>query len=281
MSWEAIYSNLANIIIRLVLVALVIWVGLWLIKYAQRATRRVVQRARPEDQKALESVLQRLVKIAGIALIITLALALLGVNVGALVASLGVVGLAVGFALRDTIEQWVCGTLLLIQRPFEIGDLIEVEGIEGVVTDVAVRTTEVRTADGIHVLIPNNTVYNNIIRNKTHYPARRYELILGFDYNTDIEQAQHILLEAVRTVPNILTDPPPTVTFEAFDEATERCIVRYWVSVTADSGAAHTAVATALTDAARLAGLKIATRVRTIVMDGQTAPQPVVLGAQT
>jgi small conductance mechanosensitive channel len=246
-------GQLGEIGLRLGLAAAAVWVGLLLISYAQAMVRRMVRRARPDDRQVLEALFTRAVRVGGIVLVVMLALAILGVNVTALVASLGLTSLALGFALKDVIEQTVTGTLLLLIRPFSIGDVIELEGVEGVVTDVGLRTTELRTADGVHVLIPNNKVYQGVIRNKTHYPARRYELALHVDRGADLAETQQHLLGAVRTAPQVLADPSPSVAFELLNETTILARVRYWLSSTADAAEAHSAVTSALAGAAQRA----------------------------
>ncbi|HMN26515.1 MAG TPA: mechanosensitive ion channel family protein [Caldilineaceae bacterium] len=275
--FEQTFSLLAGLVgayaVRLVLAAIVVWGGFWLIRRTQVVVRRLVRRAEPADLVLLEALFARGIQIIGVALIVIAALAILGVNVSTLLASLGLTSLVLGFALKDIIEQTVTGILLLLIQPFHIGDVIEVEGIEGEVTAIGLRTTDLRTSDGIHVLIPNNKVYQSIIRNKTRYPARRYTLTLGFGYATDVKQAHQLLLDAVRAVPQVLADPPPSVSFEAFDEATIRAVVRYWLAQDADTGAAHTAVATALTTSAHGAGLPLAAQVRMVQVEGvHTAP---------
>jgi small-conductance mechanosensitive channel len=257
--------------LRFTLAAVMVWVSLRLIRYGQRMARRLVQRAQPADPAVLETLFTRAVQIVGVVIMAIVVLAILGVNVSTLIASLGLTSLVIGFALKDIIEQTVTGILLLLIQPFHTADVIEVEGIEGVVIAVGLRTTELRTGDGIHVLIPNNKVYQSVIRNKTHYPARRYTLTLGFGYMTDVRQTYQLLLDAVRTVPQVLADPPPSVSFEAFDEATIRAMVRYWLAKDADTAVAHTEVSTALTEAARGAGVPLAARVRMIQVDGANA----------
>jgi small-conductance mechanosensitive channel len=272
---EQPFSLLAGLVgtyaLRLAVAAAVVWLSLRLIRHAQVVARRLVQRAKPADPAVLETLFTRAIQIVGALLMVIVVLAVLGINVSTLIASLGLTSLVIGFALKDIIEQTVTGILLLLLQPFHIGDLIEVEGIEGVVTAVGLRTTDLQTFDGIHVLIPNNKVYQSIVRNKSHYPARRYTLTLGFDYATDIKQVHQLLLEAVRTAPQVLADPPPSVSFEAFDEATIRAVVRYWLAKDADTAAAHTEVSNALTAAARGAGIPIVARTRMIWVDGQNA----------
>jgi small conductance mechanosensitive channel len=248
-------GQLGEIALRLALAAVAVWAGLLLTSYAQAAVRRMVRRTRPDDRQVLEALFTRAVQVGGIVLVSVLALAVLGVNVSALVTSLGLTSLALGFALKDVIEQTVTGTLLLLIRPFNIGDVIELDGVEGVVTAVGLRTTELRTGDGVHVLIPNNKVYQSVIRNKTHYPARRYELALRFDCATDIAETQQVLLSAMRMAPQVLSDPPPSVVFELLSEMAILARVRYWLPSAANNAEAQTGVTRTLTEAVRQADL--------------------------
>ena len=116
-------------------------------------------------------------------------------------------------------------TLLLFQRPFKVGDVVEIDNVEGVVTDVDIRTTNVRSFDGVHVLIPNNRVFQAVIRNKSHYTARRFEVELNIGTNKDLAGANRVLLDAVKDVPGVLHEPAPAVTFENFTDSAVRTLL--------------------------------------------------------
>jgi len=223
-------AKLIGLLIQLALAAVLFIIINAFTRFAQRAVERLVRRARSDVAGPLSLALSRIISVGGFVLAGSTALAIMGVNLTALMAGLGLTSVALGFALKDTVEQAITGTLLLIQRPFKIGDLIEVENVEGVVVDIAIRTTNLRTADGIHVLVPNNKVWQGVVRNKSYFPGRRFSFTLGINYENDLPTTHRVLLNAVRGTPGVLANPEPTVSFEAFDPTTIRVVIRYWAS---------------------------------------------------
>jgi small-conductance mechanosensitive channel len=243
-----------GLLIQIVFAALLFWLILQITRLLQRMAHRVLKRARPDDCEVLDRAVGRIITIAGVVIAVFVALAVLGINVTTLLASLGITSLVLGFALKDTIEQAISGTLLLFQRPFKVGDVIEIDNVEGLVTDVDIRTTNLRTFDGVHVLIPNNRVFQSVIRNKSHYTARRYELALNISTNNDLAGANRAMLEAVKGVAGVLAEPAPAVTYENFTDSAVRTSVRYWIDAAqTDANATRNAVTRAIT--AVLAGI--------------------------
>jgi len=243
-------------LIQVALAAVLFWLILRITRIAQRVAHNVMKRARPDDSDVLDKAISRIIYIAGVALAIFTALALLGINVSTLLASLGITSLVLGFALKDTIEQAISGTLLLFQRPFKVGDVIEIDNVEGVVTDVDIRTTNVRTLEGVHVLIPNNRVFQAVIRNKSYYTSRRFELTLNISTNNDLAGANRAMLEAVKGVAGVLAEPAPVVAFDNFTDSAVRTVVRYWIDTTqGDAQATRNAVTRAITTALAGAGI--------------------------
>lgn len=240
--------RIIGFVIQLVLAALLFWIILWITRFLQGVARKFLKRTRPDESEVLDKAIGRIIYIAGVTLAAFTALALLGINVSTLLASLGITSLVLGFALKDTIEQAISGTLLLFQRPFKVGDVIEIDNVEGVVTDVDIRTTNLRTLDGVHVLIPNNRVFQAVIRNKSHYKARRFEMTLTISTNNDLAGANRAMLAAVTTVPGVLAEPAPSVAFDNFTDSAVRTVVRYWVDTTmSDAQATRNAVTRAIT----------------------------------
>ncbi|HRI56695.1 MAG TPA: mechanosensitive ion channel, partial [Anaerolineae bacterium] len=142
-------------------------------------------------------------------------------NLTAFLAGLGIIGFTVGFALQDISRNFVAGLLLLWQQPFGIGDLIQVTGYTGRVTDVSLRATEIRTSDGLLVLIPNADVYTKPITNYTQAPRRRLAIKAWAPYGEDLERATAIALEAIgQEAPTLaLAYPAPSVVFDSFGDS--------------------------------------------------------------
>ena len=160
------------------------------------------------------------------------ALSIIGFNVTAFVAGLGVTGLVIGFALQDISRNFTAGALLMIQEPFNFGDYIEVAGYEGTVTDIQLRATELLAPDGVRVLIPNGDVFTSAIRNFTKTDLRRIELKVGVAYGSDLERVTQVALEAIQMVPGLLDEPAPVLFFHTFGDSAIEFSIRYWFDTT-------------------------------------------------
>jgi len=205
----------------------------------------------------------------GVAILATvLALDQVNFNVVAFVAGLGIVGFTIGFALQDIAKNLVAGILLLLQQPFDIGELIEVNGYSGKVEDISLRATELRTFDGLLVYIPNADVYTSPLTNLSRAPRRRVELKVGVAYDTDLDTATEVVLAALAGVPGvILDDPAPQVVFKAFGDSAIELSAYYWFD-TAATGyfIAQDSGVKAVTQAFRAAGIEIPFPIRTVLM---------------
>ena len=257
---------IVHAVVVVAMAVLVFVIGRRLTGFAQGLAHRYITRRHPEGGETLARAGVRVVGIAGIALSTVVSLRILGIDVGALMAALGISTLVLGFALKDTIEQAITGTLLLIQRPFRVGDVIQVEGVEGSVVDVAIRTTNIQTPDGIQAVIPNNRIYQSVIRNKSFYPARRHALVFGLSPTSDLAAAHDVMLGAVARVSGVLADPVPMVTFEGWEQDAIRTSVLFWIQSADDSAQMRTAVTQAVLDAARRAGLDVHSAAQSVVV---------------
>jgi small conductance mechanosensitive channel len=205
----------------------------WGADFAQR-------RALPASVRAL---IANTIRVVGITLAVILSLIALGADVYGLVAGLGIGGLVIGFALKDIIENSIAGALLLILRPFDLGDLIEVDSAQGHVAEINLRATCIRTPDNLEVLIPNAAVYNRVLKNFSAHPMRRREVTLRFEYETDLRYAVSGLLEAVRAVEGVASEPEPYVELKDFEDDGIGGTLFYMIDTTRyHFGAVHTEV---------------------------------------
>ena len=156
------------------------------------------------------------------------ALEQVGVAIGPLVGALGVAGVAVAFAFQDILENLFSGVLLLMRRPFVAGDEISSNGFDGSVEDVNLRTTVLRTFDGQHVYLPNAAVWKNPIVNRTELGTRRTTVALGVSYDTDLDSAQRVMIDAAAEVAGVLESPGPEAWVEAFGGSSIDFAVRFW-----------------------------------------------------
>jgi small-conductance mechanosensitive channel len=250
---------------RLLVGVIVFALGYAITRIIQYLVVRAVRRT--PGGVTVEHALSRVIGIAGVTLSLLTALATMGVDIGALVAALGLTSLAIGLALKDTIENAITGVLLLIQRPFKVGDVIQVGSVTGTVVDVAIRTTRLRSADGLHVLIPNRHVYDAVITNWSFYPTRRVTMTIGVAYETDLARANRAMSAAVLATPGVLAEPALAVSFEAFDESSIRMVFRFWIEWQATNGVdLQTHLTQVMMEVARREGITIPTPIRTVLL---------------
>ncbi len=151
-------------------------------------------------------------------------------DVTAFLAGLGILGFSIGFALQNILQNFAAGIILLIQQPFDIGDAIEVKGYGGTVQAINLRTTELRTWDGLIVIIPNADVLSNTITNFTRANRRRIELAVGVAYNSDPALTRQTILEAIQNVPGFVEDPAPMVVFHTFAGSSLDLSAYFWTA---------------------------------------------------
>ncbi|NJL83075.1 MAG: mechanosensitive ion channel family protein [Chloroflexaceae bacterium] len=151
-----------------------------------------------------------------------------GLELGDVIATLGLGSVAIGFAFQDIFKNFLAGILLLIQEPFRIGDQIIVNDYEGTVERVDIRTTKIRTYQGERVLIPNSTIFTSAVQVRTAFDARRTDLGVGVDYNTPLPQAQSLLWRTIAGTEGVLSDPTPEIDLVNFGDSSIDFVVRYW-----------------------------------------------------
>ncbi len=226
--WEDILSFLPRLGVSLVILIIAWLLAAWATKGLQQALER-----RKVDREL--TLLLRLIARVGI-LALGVILALEQVAPGrfsSLIAGLGVVGLTVGFALQDVAKNFIAGVLLLMQQPIQIGDSVEVADYSGVVTDISLRTTDLRTYDGRYVLIPNANVFLSTIVNYSRSIERRIEISLGVAYEADLDKVARVAIESILKMPGVLENPAPQVAFSAFGWTTIQFTAYFWIDTRA------------------------------------------------
>ncbi len=264
-SFQTWLVSVVNFLPRLI-TALVIFVGgLFLSGWLAKALGGLLRRRKTDPEVTL--LLQQISRWGTIGLAITVALQQIGFDMTAFLTGLGVLGFTVGFAIQDVSKNFVAGILLLLQQPFDVGDAIEVGDYAGVVLDINLRATEMRTWDGRRVYIPNADVYTSAIVNYTRTDARRIDLTVGVAYDTDLAQAHEVALQAVRRLPGVKEDPAPTVVFHTFGESSIDFTLYFWID-TQQQGVweAKTAAVQAIHRAFQEQGIEIPFPIRTVYL---------------
>lgn len=210
------------------LAALVTGVLLWVV---YRAIAKGVQHAMRRsgvDETAIGFV-NLLIRYSMLAVAAITVLAQLGVDVGGLLGSLGVLGLTLGFAARDTLSNVISGLFIFWDRPFVIGDLVEVEGHYGRVSAITMRSTRVVTPDGKMLAIPNTTIVNSVIASYTNFPNLRLDIDITIGVNQDIDQVRKLLLDLVAGDERFLAEPHPTVVVTDLGDYNNTVQFRVWL----------------------------------------------------
>lgn len=197
-------------------------------KTVRRTTAKVA--GKTLKSLSLQSLLVQFSYVAAwaIGILIAATLAFPDVNPGDLISLLGLGSVAIGFAFQDIFKNFLAGVLLLIQEPFSLGDQIIVDGFEGTVSDIALRSTQLRTYQGEIVVIPNSVVFTSSVQVMTGKPQRRTDLAIGVDYNTPLPMAVKTLYEAAKSVDEIKVSPDIEVDVVSFGDSAIDLVVRYW-----------------------------------------------------
>lgn len=214
---------------KLIVALIIFGLTLMLARISFRLVRKALEHRKVDNEVAL--LLARAAQISVLVLGIIWSLSAVDFNITGFVAGLGIAGFTVGFALKDIAENFVAGVLLLLQQPFDIGDAVEAGGYAGTVINIEIRTTTIRTWDGLLVLIPNANVYGNPITNYSKISQRRISLDVGVGYDTNLGRAGDLMLEVARQLPGIKSDPEPFVVFKEFGDSAINGTIYFWIDV--------------------------------------------------
>lgn len=177
---------------------------------------------------SVAGLLANLVQYALWALVLVTVLAQFGVQTTSIIAALGGVALAVGLALQGTLSNVASGVMILVQKPFKVGEGITTGSITGVVQQIGLFTTELKQFDGLFVMIPNNELWNQAIVNFNRHPTRRFELVVGIGYDDSMEQAREELLALAHADERVLADPEPVAFVSSLGDSSVGIGVRVW-----------------------------------------------------
>lgn len=212
--------------INIIFALAIFFVGRLVIKALMSLMCKVLKRSKFDDilVKFIESIISSVLLL----FVIVASLNQLGVDTTSLVALLGAAGLAIGFALKDSLSNFAAGVMLLVFRPFTRGEYVEIAGCEGVVENISILTTVVHTLDNKEVILPNAAVFGGTITNYSSLPSRRVDLVIGVSYEDDLKKAKQVMLDAMKNDPRILTEPAPQVAVCELNNSSVDFVVRPW-----------------------------------------------------
>lgn len=219
-----------------VLAALLIYIlGAWLIRVVRRLVRNGFRRR--ETEPTLASFVDSLVSISMWVILVVITISTLGINTTSLAALLAAGGMAIGMAMSGTVQNFAGGLMLLIFKPFKVGDFIEAQGFMGVVKEVTIVNTKLLTTDNRMVILPNGALSNGNINNITTMPLRRVDLNVSVAYGTDVAKAKECILTLIQSNPVFLDSTvegcaDPMVALMSLGDSSINLVVRAWVKTT-------------------------------------------------
>ncbi len=225
---EAIEENAPDLIFRFLIFIAVLLVFRTLSRITKRAVRAASNRSKLDMSELLKNILVSTSGGVLMALGIMIALSTVGISLAPMLAGLGVAGFIVGFALQDSLGNFASGAMILIYRPFDVGDLIEITGASGLVKKMNLVSTTILTLDNQTLVVPNSKIWGDVIKNVTAQKERRVDLEFGIAYDDDIELAERILDEIVSAHKNVLKYPKPKIKLHTLGESSVNFIVRPW-----------------------------------------------------
>ena len=199
-----------------------IMIGFWLSSKASSIVRKQMSTLQRVD-KTLAPILASIIRYAGFILTLVVALGQFGVQTTSIIAVLGAAGLAIGLALQGTLSNVASGIMLLLLRPFSVGDWIETNSISGTVREIGLFATQIDTFDNIYITVPNSSIWSATIINNSRHQIRRMDLDIGIGYNSDLNEVEKALLTLTNDK-RILLDPEPQ--FLVVDYADSAILVR-------------------------------------------------------
>ena len=197
-------------------------IGFWLSSKASSMVRKQMSTLRRVD-KTLAPILASIIRYAGFILTLVVALGQFGVQTTSIIAVLGAAGLAIGLALQGTLSNVASGIMLLLLRPFSVGDWIETNNISGSVQEIGLFATQINTFDNIYITVPNSSIWSSTIINNSRHQIRRMDLDIGIGYNSDLNKVEKALITLTKDK-RILSDPEPQ--FLVVDYADSAILVR-------------------------------------------------------
>ena len=208
---------------------------IFIFRFATRFVRKGLDKAIESSKLNLSQLARRMIVNTSANLVmlfgLMLALSQLGISLGPLLAGLGVAGFIVGFALQDTLGNFASGMMILLYRPYDVGDLVEVGGMLGKVDKMSLVSTSLLTVDNQLIVIPNNKIWGDVIKNVTAQTVRRVDMVFGISYSDDIPKAERILEDILTSHELVLKDPAPMVRLHTLGASSVDFVVRPWVNV--------------------------------------------------
>ena len=222
-------ENGPSFAVQIFLFLVIVFGGRLLSRPISRAVEKSLHRANLNMSFLLKRMIVTFTKNAIVVLALVFGLAQLGLSLGPLLAGFGVIGFILGFAMQDSLSNLAAGMMILINRPYDVGDLVEISGVFGKVENMSMVSTSILTLDNQKLVVPNSKIWGDVIKNVTDQRVRRVDMTFGISYTDDIPHAEEVLKDILAQHDKILDDPEPMVRLHTLNESSVDFVVRPWV----------------------------------------------------
>ena len=231
--WDAVLAWFSDkgisFTVNLLVAVLMLVAGMFAIKLIRKAAEKAISKIEKMN-KLLSDFLVGVVGKICWAVLLLLVIQRLGIDVGPLLAGLGVTGFILGFAFQETLGSFAAGMMIALNQPFKVGDYVVAGGVEGVVQELNMMAAVFATADNKKVVVPNKVIWGSAITNFTALGKRRVDTKISIAYGADIRKAVEVAKAAIATVPEVLADPPPAVAVASLDDSAVTINLRPWAA---------------------------------------------------
>ncbi|MDN2483704.1 mechanosensitive ion channel family protein [Vibrio agarivorans] len=226
---EWAFDNTPSIIVKLTLFCVILYLTRAISRVVSKAVRKSVKHSKMDFSVLMQDFFVSMASKAVVFVGVLVALSQVGIELGPLLTGFGVAGVIIGFALQDTLSNFASGLMILIYRPYDVGDMVKVAGIQGTVNNMSLVSTTVQTIDNQRLVIPNNKIWGDVINNITAERVRRVDMVFGIGYGDDIDKAKSIFNEILQSDERVLKSPEPVVRLHTLNESSVDFVVRPWV----------------------------------------------------
>ncbi|MHC4172438.1 MAG: mechanosensitive ion channel family protein [Planctomycetota bacterium] len=224
---QKVYEYLAEYGLKIIAALIIFLIGRWLAKFISRLIEKALIRSHVD--KTLAKFTRNLCHIGLLIFVVIAAVASLGVETTQFAVVVGAAGLAIGLALQGSLANFASGFLMIIFRPFKVGDFIEAAGVKGTVDEIQIFNTIINTPDNVRAIIPNAQITGSNVLNYTVNETRRVDLVVGVSYEDDLKKAKQVIEEVLAGDDRVLKDPNLTVAVSELGDSSVNFVVRPWV----------------------------------------------------
>lgn len=228
-TFQKVYDLLMLYGIKVIAAIAIFIIGRWVAKGFRSLTQRLMEKKNVDP--TITGFVGNMTYMALLVFVIIAALGQMGIQTTSFIAILGAAGLAIGLALQGSLSNFASGFLMIIFKPFKVGDYVEIAGVDGSVESIQIFTTTLKTPDNKTVIVPNASVTADNIVNWTMKGTRRVDMVFGIGYDDDIDKAKQIMADVLAKDDRILKDPPLQIAVSELADSSVNFVVRPWASI--------------------------------------------------